>query len=91
VLAKYSLDNQWYRGRIIHVMESIDGIFENTNVEIFYIDYGNTEVVNVQRFVSLYLFILIKLLINMFTIRNGWLIVINDLHSIDHVNIHFEQ
>ncbi|XP_053397741.1 RING finger protein 17-like isoform X2 [Mercenaria mercenaria] len=49
VLAQYSLDNLWYRGRIKHVMEPEDGQFENTNVEISYIDYGNTEVVNVQR------------------------------------------
>lgn len=39
--AKFSQDDQWYRAKV----EKVQG----TNVSVFYIDYGNREVVNVTR------------------------------------------
>ncbi|KAL4233198.1 Ring finger protein [Mactra antiquata] len=49
VIAQYSLDKKWYRGRVKNVIEPESGEFRDINVEVLYIDYGNTEVVNVQK------------------------------------------
>jgi len=49
VLAEYSRDKQWYRARIKHVIDHDDEDFSKTMVEVLYSDFGNTEVVPVQK------------------------------------------
>ncbi|XP_061706219.1 staphylococcal nuclease domain-containing protein 1 [Cydia pomonella] len=44
--ALFSLDNQWYRAKV-------EKITEDKKVHIFYIDYGNREVVNYSRLANL--------------------------------------
>ncbi|KAL3883135.1 hypothetical protein ACJMK2_029428 [Sinanodonta woodiana] len=46
VLAQYSSDKEWYRARVRQVVSLADDISQ-TQVEVAYIDYGNTEVITV--------------------------------------------
>jgi len=39
VLAMYSRDQKWYRGRVLKVSETSSSLL----VEVLYIDYGNVE------------------------------------------------
>ncbi|XP_052810879.1 RING finger protein 17-like [Mya arenaria] len=49
VLAKYSVDKQWYRGRIKHVIQHDMDDFSKTVVEVAFIDFGNVEQAEVER------------------------------------------
>lgn len=48
VLAQFSHDKQWYRARVKHVIDDEDD-FSKTTVEVIYFDFGNSEVVPVQK------------------------------------------
>ncbi|CAH1784435.1 unnamed protein product [Owenia fusiformis] len=41
VAVRFTEDNNWYRGKIINTQEDKD--LDNSKVEVFYVDYGNTE------------------------------------------------
>ena len=47
ILARYTKDNQWYRARVreIHPKEGL-----TKSVEVIYIDYGNHQKINVDRY-----------------------------------------
>ncbi|XP_052239126.1 RING finger protein 17-like isoform X2 [Dreissena polymorpha] len=49
VLVLYSVDKQWYRGRIKHVIRHDPDDFSKTIVEVAYFDFGNVELVQVDR------------------------------------------
>ena len=50
VLAKYTLDKQWYRARIKNViLTNDDEDIGAVKVEVVYIDYGNSEVIGLDR------------------------------------------
>ena len=51
VLAQYSVDNQWYRGRIKDVVQHDVNDFSKTVVEVAYFDFGNTEQTSLDRWV----------------------------------------
>lgn len=55
-LARFQVDNNWYRCRVQRMVESNMSLVDGTNfgqssvnVEVFYVDYGNTEVVPLTR------------------------------------------
>lgn len=41
IAAKFSVDNQWYRARVVNTAEDL--------VQVFYVDYGNTDIVTEDR------------------------------------------
>ena len=45
VLAKYTRDTNWYRARVTH----IDVNTIPAKITVYYVDYGNTEVVTLDR------------------------------------------
>ena len=50
MLAKYTLDKQWYRARIKNViLTNDDEDIGAVKVEVVYIDYGNSEVIGLDR------------------------------------------
>ena len=50
VLARYTLDENWYRGRVMSVITD-DESSSREKAEVFYVDYGNTELMSLDRFV----------------------------------------
>ncbi|KAI0240502.1 hypothetical protein LSAT2_008731 [Lamellibrachia satsuma] len=49
VLAKYTLDENWYRGRVIGVVANDEESPSQQKAEVFYVDYGNTEMMPLNR------------------------------------------
>jgi len=50
VLAMFSQDKRWYRGRVLKVTEALSGLV----VEVLYIDYGNVESVPLTKYDRLF-------------------------------------
>ena len=51
-MALYSQDKQWYRARIKNVILTTDNDeIGAVKVEVIYIDYGNSEVIGLDRYV----------------------------------------
>jgi hypothetical protein len=47
VIVKYTRDESWYRGRVKQVLGR--GNVNKTELEVLYIDYGNSEVIALDR------------------------------------------
>ena len=47
VIVKYTRDEDWYRGRVKQVLGK--GNVNKMQVEVLYIDYGNSEIVGLDR------------------------------------------
>ena len=54
VLARYTLDENWYRGRVMSVVTD-DESSSQEKAEVFYVDYGNTELMPIDRLVRIFL------------------------------------
>ena len=48
----YTHDKQWYRARIKNVILTGDDDIAAVKVEVIYIDYGNSEVIGLDRYVT---------------------------------------
>lgn len=47
MLSSFGMDRCWYRARVLNVDRGV----KPTKVEVFYIDYGNTETVSIDKYV----------------------------------------
>lgn len=56
VLAEFSRDHNWYRARVRKLVDAE----KETRAEVFYIDYGNSEVLPLSKSVLLHLFDLLS-------------------------------
>ena len=52
VLARYTLDENWYRGRVLSIVTD-DENPTSQKAEVFYVDYGNTEMMPLNRLVAI--------------------------------------
>ena len=52
VLARYTLDENWYRGRVLSIVTD-DENTPSQKAEVFYVDYGNTEMMPFNRLVAM--------------------------------------